>query len=53
VKAFLSGRVKSDQGLLVHGKIKGDTLEAQGKGLNVLLILEEDTGRNREVYGWV
>lgn len=40
-------------GLLNNGTIRGDTLEAQGKRLSVLLILEEGTGRNREASGWV
>jgi hypothetical protein len=30
----------------MHGMIREDTLEAQGKGLNVLLILEEGTERH-------
>jgi hypothetical protein len=33
--------------LLMYGMIRGATLEAQGKMLNVLLILEEGTGRYR------
>jgi hypothetical protein len=32
----------------MHGTIRGDILEAQGKGMNVLLVLEERTRRNRE-----
>lgn len=31
--------------LLMHGKIGGDTLDSQGKRLNVLLLLVEGTGR--------
>ena len=31
--------------LLMHGMIREDTLEAQGKGLGVLLILEEANWR--------
>lgn len=32
-------------GLMMHGRVRGATLEAEGKELNVLLILEEGTGR--------
>lgn len=37
-------------GLQIHGMVRGDT---QGKGLNVLFILKEGTGRNRDAFGWV
>jgi hypothetical protein len=38
--------------LKARGTIRGNILEAQGKGMKVLLILEEGTWRNREVSGW-
>lgn len=31
--------------MLTHGTVRGDTLEAQGEGLNALLILVEGIGR--------
>ena len=40
-----SGSTCRFPGLLMHGTIRGDTLEGQGELLNVLLILEEETGR--------
>ena len=51
VKACLSGRVKSWP--VDTGNYRGDAPEAHGEGLNVLLILEEGTGRNKEASGWV
>lgn len=33
--------------MLTHGTVRGDTLEAQGEGLNALLILVEGIGRPR------
>jgi hypothetical protein len=40
------GRIKAGQGLLAHylERIRGNALEAQGKELDVLLILEKGTG---------
>lgn len=32
-------------GPVMHGRIRGDTLEAQGKGLDILLILMEGAER--------
>lgn len=53
--AILSASTRQSQGssgsadrfpvLLTHETIRRDTLEAQGKGLNVLLTLVEGTGR--------
>jgi hypothetical protein len=45
-----AGRVP---GLLTHGPIRGVTCEAQGEGMNVLLISEEGTRRNREASKWI
>lgn len=44
-----SGSAGRFAGLLTHGMIRGNALEAQGKGLNVLLILVE--GRRRSLDG--
>lgn len=44
-----SGYAGRFAGLLTHGMIRGNALEAQGKGLNVLLILVE--GRRRSLDG--
>lgn len=44
-----SGYTGRFAGLLTHGMIRGNALEAQGKGLNVLLILVE--GRRRSLDG--
>jgi hypothetical protein len=48
VKACLSGRVKAGQSLLAdflksHGTIRGGALEAQGEGMNGMLVLKEET----------
>lgn len=44
-----SGSAGRFAGLLTHGMIRGNALEAQGKGLNILLILVE--GRRRSLDG--
>lgn len=47
---FTPGSAGRLPGLLTHGTIRGDALEAQGKELNVLLMLKEGTGRPLDGY---
>jgi len=47
------GSIGRFPGLLTHDTIRRDTLEAQGEGMNGLLILKEETRKNRETSGWV
>ena len=50
VRHLSQTRVYWQIGLLAHGMIRGDICEAQGEGLNVLLILDEGTGRPLDGY---